>query len=158
MTTRLKAVPLVHAAALSLCMASPGLFAAQGAAAESTAPAAAPDAAAVASLVSAIKKAIDALPANATRQQIEGAINFAIAQSGQPVSIVSAALAQVQAGYPSAAVQTAIASARKALANGTGGTTGTGGIAGTGTNTATLGGGPGGGGVGGATDYSAGTQ
>ncbi len=58
------------------------------------------DPAAVTALANAIQQALAALPANASKADIEAAIAFQVSQSGQPNAVVLAALNQVASQSP----------------------------------------------------------
>jgi len=82
------------------------------------------DAAAVAALVEQINARLAALPADATAADIEAQILFAIDQAQVPADVAAAALAQLSADNPNAAVLTALQNVKALqgrLASGTGG-------------------------------------
>jgi hypothetical protein len=113
----------------------------------------APDAAAIAALTETVNAGIAALPADASAEDIEAAILFAIDQSGQPASVVSAVLDGLVDSNGNATVVRAASNVRalRARLAGTGGE-GTGSIA---TTSSGLSFGPSLGVGGGTSDYAA---
>ncbi len=110
------------------------------------------DPAAVTALASAIQQALAALPANASKADVEAAIAFAVSQSGQPRAVVLAALKQVANQSPKMAA--AVSGYAQKVARGEG-EAGTGALAqaSQALSSQALGAGPSGGG-GGTSDYS----
>jgi hypothetical protein len=110
------------------------------------------DPTAVAAVVSAIDAAVAALPADATAQDVQAKVTFALDQSGALPAVIIAALDQAVVKYPKGKINTALQDIRstryrQAGIGGTGSLAGGGGI--------TMAAGPTVGGGGGGTDYTA---